>query len=315
MQTPSADTLIKWRQFSPGPVQALEAWQSRGQFSMYRLDLLHSWASGNKYYKLKYALDFAMTNQVKTIVSKGGMFSNHLAALAEACEVFGLHFVAVIRSYAPDENNPSIQKLRQRGSEILYVTPEAYTSFESTQSEIQFPGALFIPEGGLSEQGIRGTKEIVSPTIASSFSHVVVSGGSMGSACGIVASAPANVKVIIVPAWKGCSDSYFQEILNRYHIIPTCSWEIWPGYHFGGFGKFDQQLVDFMISFSSKTNIPLDPVYTGKMMFAIDDQSQSGYFKETDSILAIHTGGLQGLEGYRYRFPEVWGNYLTVDRR
>ena len=65
-----------------------------------------------------------------------------------------------------------------------------------------------------------------------------------------------------------------------------------------------------MVSFSADTGIPLDPVYTGKMMYAIDDQWKSGYFKQTDSILVIHSGGLQGLDGYRYRFPKVWGKYL-----
>ena len=314
MQTPSIDKIEKWSRFLPGPIQSLTSWQSRSQISMYRLDLLHSWSSGNKYYKLKYALEHALSKGVSTIVSKGGMFSNHLAALAEACEAFGMQLVAVIRSFAADENNPSIQKLRERGSEIVYLTPEVYNSFETAQAEQLYPGAMFIPEGGLSDTGIRGSAEILVNAVVTNLTHIIVAGGSMATACGIVSSAPAGVKVIIVPAWKGCTDLYFQEILSQYQITPTCSWELWPDYHFGGFGKFNQELIDFMIAFTTETNIPLDPVYTGKMMYAIDDRYKSGYFKDTDSVLAIHTGGHQGLDGYRYRFPEVWGKYLNVDR-
>lgn len=282
---------------------------------MLRLDLLQSWASGNKYYKLKYAIEFALANDVKVIVSKGGMFSNHLAALAEACHVFDLRLIAVIRSYAPDESNPSIRKLREKGSEIVYLNPEAYTVFNEQEAGQLFPASVFIPEGGLSHLGIHGTSEILNECLDQHPTHIILSGGSMGTACGIISSAPADVKVIIIPAWKGCTDSYFLNILRQYQIDPVCTWELWPDYHFGGFGRFNQELIDFMFSFSADTSIPLDPVYTGKMMYAIDDRWKSGYFKQTDSILAIHTGGLQGLDGYRYRFPAVWGKYLRLDRR
>jgi 1-aminocyclopropane-1-carboxylate deaminase len=315
MHSLSSEKYAKWFHFSSGPVQSLAAWHSRTQLSLLRLDLLQSWTSGNKYYKLKYAIEYALTNEVRTIVSKGGMFSNHLVALAETCIAFDLHLVSVIRSFAPDENNPSIRKLRENGSEILYLTPEAYNAFDGNEAEHLFPGAFFIPEGGLSDSGIRGTSEILYEHDENKPSHIIVSGGSMATACGIISSVPADVKVIIVPAWKGCSDSYFSEILQQYSIAPVCSWQLWPGYHFGGFGRFDQRLIDSMIAFSEATGIPLDPVYTGKMMYAIDDRWTSGYFKETDSILAIHTGGHQGLDGYQYRFPEVWGKYLPIDRR
>ena len=314
MHIPVGETYEKWNYFSHGPIQSLAGWHSRTQLSMLRLDLLRSWTSGNKYYKLKYAIEFALANRIHTIVSKGGMFSNHIAALAEACIVFDLHLISVIRSFAPDENNPSIRKLRENGIEIMYVNPEVYTSFDENEAERLFPGAMFIPEGGLSSSGIRGTSEILTQCAESKLSHIIVSGGSMATACGIISSAPADVKVIIVPAWKGCSESYFDEILQQYKIDPVCSWQIWPDYHFGGFGRFNQQLIDFMFSFSAGTGIPLDPVYTGKMMYAIDDQWKSGYFKETDSIIAIHTGGLQGLQGYHYRFPKEWGSYLAGEK-
>lgn len=311
MHTYTSEKYEKWNHFSQGPLQTLAGWHSREMLSMLRLDLLQSWSSGNKYYKLKYAIEFALTNGSTTIVSKGGMFSNHLAALAEACVVFELKLISVIRSFAPDENNPSIRKLRERGSEIVYVKPEDYNAFDEKEAERLFPGSLFIPEGGLSNLGIRGTSEIFNERLEHNLTHIIVSGGSLSTAIGIISSAPADVKVIIVPAWKGCSESYVDELFQQYHMAPVCTWELWSEYHFGGFGRFTQQLIDFMVSFSADTGIPLDPVYTGKLMYAIDDRWKKGYFKQNDSIIAIHTGGLQGLEGYRYRFPKEWGSYLT----
>jgi 1-aminocyclopropane-1-carboxylate deaminase len=242
------------------------------------------------------------------------MFSNHLAALSDVCLFLGIKLIAVIRSHTPDELNPAIQRLRANGNEILYVAPEIYRSFHADASEERFPGALFIPEGGLSLEGIRGTAEIASEFNEAEQTHVVVAGGTMGTACGLVSSLPPSVKLIIVPAWKGCTNSYFTEILEQFSIVPSCQWELWPQFHFSGFGRFNQQLIDYMYNFSSATGVPLDPVYTGKMMFAINDQIEAGYFNTSDSIVAIHTGGLQGLDGYRYRFPEVWSTYCQLVR-
>lgn len=239
------------------------------------------------------------------------MFSNHLAALSDACLAFDLQMVAVIRSHAPDEGNPGIQRLRANGNQIMYLNPREYNAFYEADSNQQFPEALFIPEGGLSRVGIHGSTEIVTECLPLSPSHIILAGGSMGTACGIVAGAPSHIKVIVVPAWKGCTDSYFCDLLDKYDVVPKCPWELWPDYHFGGFGKFNKNLIEFMTAFSLEHAVPLDPVYTGKVMYAIEDKRSAGYFKEADSIVAVHTGGLQGLAGYKYRFPAEWGNYLS----
>jgi 1-aminocyclopropane-1-carboxylate deaminase len=270
---------------------------------------LISWASGNKYFKLKYPVQQALAAGKKIIVSKGGMFSNHLAALAEACWTFNIQLIAVIRSHQPDEDNPSIRYLRTKGAEIVYVDPKDYQDFTGTTAAEKYPGALFIPEGGLSQNGIKGTGEITSLITQKKPTHVIVSGGTMGTASGILSTAPSSMNVIIVPAWKGCTPEYVENILDQFSINPKCAWRIWPDYHFGGFGRFQEELIDFMSTFTRKYNIPLDPVYTGKMMYAIADQIKAGYFNEDDSMLSIHTGGLQGLKGYAYRFPDRWEDY------
>ena len=301
----------KWRAFSKPPIQPILFDNHKPACSILRLDLIQSWASGNKYFKLKYLLHDALERCIPTIVSKGGMFSNHLAALAEACSVFEKHLVAVIRTHSPDDHNPSIVNLKQHGAQILYVTPSVYNAFDQQEAERLFPGAMFIAEGGLSKDGIIGASEIAQLCIPHAPTHVIISGGSMGTSSGLLHTMPESTKVIILPAWKGCTEEYVSGILNEYKIKASCSWQLWPDFHFGGFGKFNQELIDFMKAFTNATGVPLDPVYTGKMMFGLHQKIGQGYFKESDQILAIHTGGLQGIEGFKYRYPEQWNGYFT----
>jgi 1-aminocyclopropane-1-carboxylate deaminase len=140
----------------------------------------------------------------------------------------------------------------------------------------------------------------------------VISGGSMCTAMGILSVAAPDVQIIIVPAWKGCTSDYIHNLLNTYNIHVQCKWDLWEDYHFGGFGKYDQELVSFMYSFTEKTNFPLDPVYTGKMMFAVKSKMESGYFTANDEIVAVHTGGMQGLTGFNYKDPDTWNEYFQL---
>jgi 1-aminocyclopropane-1-carboxylate deaminase len=304
--------MMQWNQFSPGPIQTIDNYVAGISLNILRLDLLHSWSSGNKYYKLKYPLQYVLNNNIRTIVSKGGMFSNHLAALAEACHDFNIQLVCIVRSFAPDENNPTIRKLKELNVIVVYVTPEEYYQFDQEMADERFPNAFFIPEGGLSPDGLKGAAEISDEIQSSAFKHIVISGGSMCTACGLIKSLPEESHLHIVPAWKGCSTDYIQTILSANNIQPVCLWDIWPDYHLGGFGKFNRELIDFMTSFTSSTGIVLDPVYTGKLLMAVTDKIKNRYFNEQDSILAIHTGGLQGLAGYAYRFPDQWSDYVSM---
>src|SRR5688572_14477796 len=309
MQSPQADQLTAWSEFIPGPLEKIQHDWGKVQLFIKRLDLIRSWASGNKYYKLKYHLQEVIENEVKVIVSKGGMFSNHLEALARACYSFEIKCVCVIRSFKEDENNPSIKNLRLLNAELHFVSPDEYDSFNEVEARNLHPGSHFIQEGGFDEKGIRGSSEIISELKEHSPTHVVIAGGSMTTAVGLLSSAEKNTNIIIIPAWKGCNSNYISDILLKYNIHPECNWELWREYHFGGFGKYNTDLANFMYSFSEKTNIPLDPVYTGKMMYAIKEKIQSGYFRSDDEIICIHTGGLQGVEGFRYRDPAVWKRY------
>jgi 1-aminocyclopropane-1-carboxylate deaminase len=298
--------------FIPGPIQRISNRWGHDKFFIKRLDLIQSWAEGNKYYKLKYNIAFALENGIQTIVSKGGMFSNHLHALAHVCSIFGIKLISVIRTHRNDLENPVLNELKSLSDKLIYLKPDQYELFGGREASIQFPEALFIPEGGLNELGIKGTKEIIEECREQHPTHIIISAGSMCTAAGLISSADDSMKIIIVPAWKGCTNNTFEEILQQFNISPECGWEIWPDAHFGGFARYDETLSDFMKSITQATGIPLDPIYIGKMMYAISEKIKQGYFSKDDSILAIHTGGIQGLKGFAYRYPEEWGNYADL---
>lgn len=309
--TTSPSWLEEWKSYVPGPIQVIPTLTGQPTLLMHRLDAIQSWAEGNKYYKLKYVVRHALENNIKVIISKGGMFSNHLAALSKACSRFDIRCVALIRSHGADEQNPSVRHLRDQGCDIHLLPPERYRAFGHEDARAMDPDALFVPEGGLSDLGILGASEIPATWSSWPVTHAVIAGGTMSTAVGILSAAAPDIKTVIVPAWKGCTSNYIGQLLEEYQKPHFTNWELWPDYHFGGFGRFDHRLMESMDAFTSQHNIPLDPVYTGKMVVAVLDKIKTGYFKSTDVVMMVHTGGLQGLDGYSYRFPEVWGRYVT----
>lgn len=72
------------------------------------------------------------------------------------------------------------------------------------------------------------------------------------------------------------------------------NWDLASNYHFGGYGKSNNELEKFMTAFTLAHNVPVEHVYSGKMFYGIMDMIGKGYFKRQSRILAIHTGGIRG---------------------
>lgn len=278
-------------------------------FDLIRLDQIESLASGNKYYKLKYYLQSAYQNNRQTIVSKGGMFSNHLHALAIACHALNIPCICMIGTFKDDDQNPTLRDIKALGATCHMISPEEFRSFDETSSLSMFPDALFIPEGGSGLPGIKGTREILDGVDQRKYSHIFVPVGSFGTAAGVLDSVVADTTVHLVPAWKGCTMGWIKEQLNKYDLHPKCKIRLHDQFHFGGFGKYNDDLIRFMESFYVGTNVVLEPVYSAKMMFALFNVITNGIIPDSENILAIHTGGQQGLRGYLYRFPHDWEMY------
>lgn len=263
-----------------------------------REDNIHSFVSGNKYRKLKYNLLQADTLGCKTLLTFGGAYSNHIAAVAAAGDILGFKTIGIIRGEELSDainDNATLSFAQENGMQFKFVSREAYrkkaeiTFIDSLKRE--FGDFYFIPEGGTNDLAIRGCEEILS-TNDKNFDYVCCAVGTGGTVSGLINCSKSSQQVLGFPALKG---DFLNQDISKF--ATKTNWKLILDYHFGGYAKINSELVAFMNAFKRENNIPLDPVYTGKMMFGIFDLIEKGYFPKGSKILAIHTGGLQGISG------------------
>ena len=263
-----------------------------------REDKIHPFVSGNKYRKLKYNLFEAEKQGLKTLLTFGGAFSNHIVAVASAGKIFGFNTIGVIRGEEMFDNidsNPTLSFAKQCGMQFKFVSRNLYyekidLNFISKLEE-EFGSFYLIPEGGTNALAIKGCEEILTEA-DKSFDFVCTCVGTGGTISGLINSSNQNQKILGFPALKG---DFLQEDIAKF--ATKTNWELITDYHFGGYAKINTTLVSFINKFKKNYNMPLDPVYTGKMMFGVFDLIAKNYFPKGSKILIIHTGGLQGIAG------------------
>lgn len=263
-----------------------------------REDLLHPFVSGNKFRKLKYNVLQAKAENHSVLLTFGGAFSNHIAAVAYAGKEQGFETIGVIRG---DElrdkisENPTLSFAQECGMRFEFVTREAYRHKTDAafieQLQAKFGSFYLVPEGGTNDLAVKGCEEILTELDAD-FDFVCSAVGTGGTISGLINSALPHQKVLGFPALKG--DFLQDEIRN---FVQNKNWELQTDYHFGGYGKVTTEFIEWMNWFYVQTGIPLDPIYTGKMVFGVMDLIQRNYFPPNSKILMIHTGGLQGIAG------------------
>ncbi|MFG6687798.1 1-aminocyclopropane-1-carboxylate deaminase/D-cysteine desulfhydrase [Mariniflexile sp. HNIBRBA6329] len=263
-----------------------------------REDAIHPFVSGNKYRKLKYNLLEAEELGFNTLLTFGGAFSNHIAAVASAGQLMGFKTVGIIRGDELEDavnENATLHFAQQCGMQFKFVSREVYRE-KASESFIENLKAEFgefylIPEGGTNDLAIKGCEEILTPE-DHEFDYICCAVGTGGTISGLINCSKPSQQVLGFPALKG---SFLQQDISKFAL--KTNWELKTDYHFGGYAKINTELVAFINQFKRQHHIPLDPVYTGKMMFGIFDLIEKGYFPKGTKILAIHTGGLQGIEG------------------
>ncbi len=265
---------------------------------MKREDLLHPIISGNKFRKLKYNIEEAKKQNKKVLLTFGGAFSNHIVAVAGAGEAFGFETIGIIRGEELQDKiseNPSLLQAQNLGMKFVFISREQYRLKETTdfieQLQKDFGEFYLLPEGGTNELAIKGCEEILTET-DSQFTHICTSIGTGGTITGIINSSANNQNIIGFSSLKG---DFLQNDIAKF--ANKQNWTVNCEYHFGGYGKVTDELIDFINNFYLKYQIPLDPIYTGKMMFGIMNLIENNYFPANSKILAIHTGGLQGIAG------------------
>ena len=263
-----------------------------------REDLLHPFISGNKFRKLKYNLLQAKAENQETVLTFGGAYSNHIAAVAYAGKERGFKTIGVIRGDELGDKiaeNPTLKFAQECGMEFEFVTRESYR-FKAEPNFIanlrqKFGSFYLVPEGGTNEYAVKGCEEILTEEDAK-FDFVCCAVGTGGTISGIINSVLPHQKILGFPALKG--DFLKDEICK---FATNANWELITDYHFGGYGKVNEELIQFVNHFYKRTQVPLDPIYTGKMVFGVIDLIQKNYFPSNSKILLIHTGGLQGIKG------------------
>ncbi|MDG1285867.1 MAG: pyridoxal-phosphate dependent enzyme [Flavobacteriaceae bacterium] len=267
--------------------------------------LIHSTVSGNKYRKLKYNLQKAQSENYKGILTFGGAFSNHIAATAAAGQALNIPTVGVIRGEelaSKIELNSTLKYAKSCGMHLEYVSRSDYKQ-KNDAAYLKlllenFKNFYVIPEGGTNALAIKGCQEILSQEDLS-FDIICCAVGTGGTIAGLINSSLPTQKIIGFPALKG---GFLNEDICKF--ATQSNWELWEAYHFGGYAKVDSKLITFMNDFKTTYKIPLDPVYTAKMMYGIFDAIQTGKIPKNAKVLAIHTGGLQGIEGMNLRLPQ-----------
>lgn len=277
------------------------------QVDILRLELEHPDVQGNKWYKLKYNLQFILDNGYKSIMTFGGVFSNHLHAIAGVCKENGIKAIAVLRG-ENDEENPTLKYLRSMDVECLFINREMYRMRNMpdfiAQLSAQFGNVYVLPEGGTNELAVKGCSEILQG-LETKYDHILCAVGTGGTMAGIISTPGLTANVIGVSALKTDKDTISPVIRSFIPDNNTVDWKLYFDDKFGGFGQYHGLLHQYLDAFKTTHGILLDPMYTGKLMYKTEQLISSGELTG-NRILCIHSGGLQGWEGWYYRYANKY---------
>ncbi len=265
-----------------------------------REDLNHPYVSGNKWWKLKYNLEEAINKEYDTLLTFGGAYSNHIYSTAAAAQELGLKSIGVIRGEETKPLNSTLSFAKEAGMQLHYLSREDYKkkSEEEFISGLQkkFGDFFLIPEGGTNRFALKGCAEFGESLLREvNFDYLCLPVGTGGTMAGIICGFQGQKEVVGFSSLKG---SFLKDevaaLISSYSDVNYSNWNVREEYHFGGYAKLTDELVQFIKDFEKKNAIPLDQIYTAKMFYGVFDLIAHNYFKEGSTILLLHTGGMQG---------------------
>ena len=265
--------------------------------SIARLDKIHEDVSGNKIFKLHYFIEECFRSSHKTLITFGGAFSNHLVATAFLCSQKGIKSFGIVRGEEPQILSHTLERCKDLGMSLKFISRQNYKNFDSDDEDIDalknsFGDFTMVPEGGYHAAGAKGASFIMDVVRPNKFSHICTAVGTATTLAGLLLKKKMDQEIIAIPVIKNMID--IPERLNYLGVAADKIPIVFGDYHFGGYAKHTKELISFINSFYAETQIPTDFVYTAKMMYAVYDKINSGYFADGSNILCIHTGGLQG---------------------
>ncbi|WP_276486147.1 1-aminocyclopropane-1-carboxylate deaminase/D-cysteine desulfhydrase [Paraflavitalea pollutisoli] len=270
-------------------------WQQKVTLDVLRLDLVHPVLSGNKWFKLKFYLQEALQQHKKGILTLGGAWSNHLVAVAIAGQQTGLATVGVVRGEPSGNTSATLQEAKRYGMELQYVSRQEFRDEKALFGALQqhYPDYLLVPAGGQGEAGIEGATEILA-LAQGNYTHIACGVGTGTMIAGLARAASHTQTVVGITSLKIADQHHnsLQEWISLH--APAANYQLVYDYHFGGYARKTEVLLDFMNELYRRYTIPTDFVYTGKLLYGLFDLIGKDFFPPESRILAIQSGGLQG---------------------
>lgn len=265
--------------------------------SMLRLDKLHPIVSGNKWFKLRYYTEEAISQSCSTIASFGGPYSNHLVALAYVAKENNVKSIGYVRASKEDTVTLSLQEAQAYGMQLEFI---GRTNFQEIKNNllktnqhrsIDNSSIYFIDEGGYGSIGAKGAATILNEH-CKNYTTIIAAVGTGTMLAGLINAAEAHQEIIGIPVLK--NENTIEDEIKALLINKAASFSLLHNFHQGGYAKTNPALFDFMNQLWTLEKIPTDIVYTGKLLMAVDSLLKENYFKAGSKILVIHSGGLQG---------------------
>jgi 1-aminocyclopropane-1-carboxylate deaminase len=276
------------------PIQAVPSFGHYQKVDLLRLDVIHPIVSGNKFYKLRYYIEFALAKGVSTVASFGGPYSNHIVALAYTAKEAGLKSIGYIRTNADEPMTPSLKDAKAYGMELVYLGRTDFQSKKATilQSSEALIDCYFIDEGGYGTIGAKGAATILTEHDTAQYDYIICAVGTGTMLAGIINAAGENQKIMGIPVLK--NEGSIESEINAMLEDKKRPYTLLHQFHQGGYAKTNPMMLDFMNRLWDAEKIPTDIVYTSKLLFGVAQLIKENYFEKDASILVIHSGGLQG---------------------
>jgi len=288
----------------PSPIQNVNhplLAECKIQLDVKREDLIHPLVQGNKWRKLKYQLIEMQRGKSSKLITFGGAFSNHIHATAAAGKLFNIETVGILRG-EDDPNNPTLNFARKSGTKLHFI-PRSEYRLKSESTVVQdilnkYPNHFLSPEGGSGPLAEKGIKEMADEINKEDHNVILISAGTGCTAGYLLKHLDSTKELWVFPSLKG--DFIESEILKFADKSNCSNLKIINDFTFGGYGKTNDVLIQFINDFTASTKIPVDPIYNGKLMFGFNDLVANIKIDVTKKYLWIHTGGLQGIIAYNY---------------
>jgi 1-aminocyclopropane-1-carboxylate deaminase len=298
--------------FQPSPLQEIQddlLSKKKVRLFIKRDDLIHPEMQGNKWRKLKYNLEQARASGHKTLLTFGGYYSNHIYATAAAAKHFGFNSIGIIRGEEPHSKSDTLRFAEAQGMKLHYISRSAYAGKESPAFmdalHLQLGDFYLLPEGGTNLFALKGVAELIAE-LPADYDYLTVACGTGGTLAGLVSGLKGEKQLIGFSSLKGEDQltSWVNKLVNEYCANSYSNFSINFDYYFGGYAKVNAVLIEFIKDFKKRFDIQLEPIYTGKMLYGLFDLIAKDYFPRGSRIVAIHSGGLQGLSGYKEYFEK-----------